>query len=174
MNQETLYYSIKTCALGLLLAAISDAGLCAILLDDDPQFLKAELKKRFPKALLVENNIRTKDTLENVVNLMNYPEKDTQLVLDERGTQFQKQVWKALRNIPLGTTVAYSDIARNIGRPEAVRAVGAACGANPLAIVTPCHRVLSKDGKLTGFRWGTQRKLQLLQMESNRKMEPKA
>lgn len=165
MAQETLYYSLQPCSLGLILVAVSKVGLCAILIDDSADALKLELRNRFPVAELIENDREAKPTLTQVVALIDNPHAPVKLVLDERGTPFQQQVWKALREIPLGVTVTYSDIAEKIGRPLAVRAVGAACGANPLAIVTPCHRVISKDGKLTGFRWGKHRKLQLLQNE---------
>ena len=87
------------------------------------------------------------------------------LPFDVRATSFQHRVWEALRAIPRGETRTYSQIAQTIGAPKAVRAVGAACGANPLAIVVPCHRAVAADGRLTGYRWGMERKRRLLEME---------
>jgi len=149
----------------MLLVALSKKGLCAILIDDEASYLQEELKKRFPEADLIKDEKITGETHAKVVDLIDHPQHHIPIRLDERGTLFQKQVWQALREIPVGKTTTYSAIAQQLGRPLAVRAVGAACGANPLAVLTPCHRVLSKDGKLTGFRWGKERKLKLLQNE---------
>ncbi len=100
-----------------------------------------------------------------VVAYVEAPHTDLDLPLDIRGTAFQHQVWAALREIPPGETVTYGDIARRIGKPAAVRAVGTACGANHIAVAIPCHRVLGSNGKLTGYRWGTARKRALLDRE---------
>ena len=112
-----------------------------------------------------------KDTLGKVVALVEAPGSVLELPLDIRGTAFQHRVWCALKDIPAGSTVTYSDIARRIGMPDAVRAVAGACAANPLAVAVPCHRVVRKDGSLSGYRWGLDRKRALLQREASRKGE---
>ena len=107
--------------------------------------------------------------MAKVVAYVEAPHKELELPLDMRGTAFQQQVWAALREIPPGETATYGEIARRIGKPAAVRAVGTACGANHIAVAIPCHRVVGSDGKLTGYRWGVQRKRALLDREKSKR-----
>ena len=140
--------------------------MCSILLGDDPAFLVRDLQDRFPKANLIGNEPGYEDVVAKVVGLIEKPGIGFDLPLDIRGTAFQRRVWKALQQIPPGSTVSYSDIANKIGMPKAVRAVAQACGANNLAVAIPCHRVVKNDGSLSGYRWGVERKRALLEREA--------
>lgn len=162
-------YAAAPCSLGIVMVAASARGVCSIMLGDDVSMLQGELQRRFAKARLVPGDRRFAALLAQVVALIEAPQTTTELPLDVRGTAFQHQVWMALRDIPAGTTVTYAELARRIGKPNAVRAVGAACGANPVAVAIPCHRVVGKDGKLTGYRWGTARKSALLERERGKR-----
>jgi AraC family transcriptional regulator, regulatory protein of adaptative response / methylated-DNA-[protein]-cysteine methyltransferase len=161
----TIRYALGKCSLGSILVASSDRGLCAISVDDDPDVLIRYLRDRFPKAELVDGSIDLKPLLARVVKFIETPSLGLDLPLDIHGTAFQQRVWQALQEIPLGTTVSYTDIAQRIGMPKAVRAVAGACAANSLAVVIPCHRVIRKDGDLSGFGWGVERKAELLRRE---------
>lgn len=158
-------YATAQCSLGKALVAASDKGVCAIFFGDDDKSLEHELRERFPRAELIGGDRDFEKLVAKVVAFVEAPRKDLSLPLDVRGTAFQHQVWAALREIPPGETATYSDIARRIGKPAAVRAVGTACGANPIAVAIPCHRVVGSDGKLTGYRWGVKRKRALLDRE---------
>jgi AraC family transcriptional regulator of adaptative response/methylated-DNA-[protein]-cysteine methyltransferase len=160
-------HATAPCSLGQILVAATDKGVCAIFFGDDPEALDQELRNRFPRAKLIAGAREFGKLVAKVVAYVEAPHKDLDLPLDIRGTAFQHQVWAALREIPPGKTVTYGDIARRIGKPAAVRAVGTACGANHIAVAIPCHRVLGSDGKLTGYRWGTARKRALLDREKS-------
>ena len=160
-------HATAPCSLGQILVAATDKGVCAIFFGDDPKALDQELRNRFPRAKLIAGDREFGKLVAKVVAYVEAPHKDLDLPLDIRGTAFQHQVWAALREIPPGETVTYGDIARRIGKPAAVRAVGTACGANHIAVAIPCHRVLGSDGKLTGYRWGTARKRALLDREKS-------
>ena len=160
-------HATAPCSLGQILVAATDKGVCAIFFGDDPKALDQELHNRFPRAKLIAGDREFGKLVAKVVAYVEAPHKDLDLPLDIRGTAFQHQVWAALREIPPGETVTYGDIARRIGKPAAVRAVGTACGANHIAVAIPCHRVLGSDGKLTGYRWGTARKRALLDREKS-------
>jgi AraC family transcriptional regulator of adaptative response/methylated-DNA-[protein]-cysteine methyltransferase len=159
-------FALGECGLGTILVAQSDRGICAIQLGDDPQILLQELQDRFPKAELIGADKDFEKTVAQVVGFIETPTRGLNLPLDIRGTAFQQQVWQALTEIPLGTTASYSEIAQRIGAPKAFRAVAMACGANRLAVVIPCHRVVRNDGNLSGYRWGVERKQILLDNES--------
>ncbi len=153
--------------LGLVLVATTERGLCAVLLGDSPEELVAELWRRFPAASISENrNLQPK--LATIFSVCNENTEAHMLPLDLRGTAFQARVWAALQTISPGETRTYAQIAQTIGQPKAVRAVAAACGANPIAVLVPCHRVIGSDGALTGYRWGTARKRALLDREQRR------
>lgn len=154
------------CALGALLVAASEKGLCHIALGDDPQALLEELQARFPKADLVGGDPVFEAWMATVVGFVESPGTGLSLPLDVRGTAFQQRVWQALREVPVGETVSYAEIARRIGAPKAVRAVAGACAANTLAVAIPCHRVVRNDGALSGYRWGVVRKQALLEREA--------
>jgi len=161
-----IFFAIGECSLGSILVAQSRKGLCSILLGDDPAFLVRDLQDRFPKAKLIGNEPGYDDLVAKVVVLIEEPGTGFDLPLDIRGTAFQRRVWKALQQIPPGSRVTYSDIANNIGLPNAVRAVAQACGANKLAVAIPCHRIVKNDGSLSGYRWGVERKRALLEREA--------
>jgi AraC family transcriptional regulator of adaptative response/methylated-DNA-[protein]-cysteine methyltransferase len=163
---ECIHFAVGECSLGSVLVAATDKGVCAIMLGDDPDGLVRHLQDRFPKAGLVGGNTGFEHLVANVVALVEAPARAVNLPLDVRGTAFQQRVWQALRKIPVGSTASYADIARRIGMPKAVRAVAQACGANPIAIAIPCHRVVRRDGGLSGYRWGVERKRALLEREA--------
>jgi len=122
----------------------------------------ATLQDQFPRARLIEGDSGFEKLVAQVVGLVEAPQRGFKLPLDLQGTAFQERVWHALRKIPVGTTVSYAEIAKRIGVPKAVRAVAQACGANHLAVAIPCHRVVRRDGDLSGYRWGVERKRELL------------
>jgi len=161
-----IYFAIGQCSLGSILAAQSNKGVCSILIGDDPDVLIHDLEKQFPKANLIGNEPGYEQLVAKVVALVEQPGHGFDLPLDIRGTAFQQRVWKALRQIPPGSTASYTDIAAKIGMPRAVRAVAQACGANELAVAIPCHRVVRNDGSLSGYRWGVERKRALLEREA--------
>lgn len=158
-------FAIGQCSLGAILVAQSQRGICAILLDDDPEFLLRDLQQRFPKAELIGGDAAFEQLVAQVVGLVEAPALGLQLPLDVRGTAFQERVWQALREIPPGSTLSYAELAERIGAPRAVRAVAGACAANALAVAIPCHRVVRSDGGLSGYRWGIERKRALLLRE---------
>lgn len=158
-------FAIGECSLGAILVARSGRGVCAISLGDDPERLARELQDRFPRARLVGGDADFERLVAQVVGLVEVPGQGADLPLDVRGTAFQQRVWQALRAIPPGTTASYAEIAERIGAPAATRAVAQACGANPLAVAIPCHRVVRRDGSLSGYRWGVERKRSLLARE---------
>jgi AraC family transcriptional regulator of adaptative response/methylated-DNA-[protein]-cysteine methyltransferase len=158
-------FAVGQCSLGAILVAATDKGVCSILLGDEPEALVHDLQDRFPKAELLGGDARFEQWVAQVVGLVEAPQVGLDLPLDVRGTAFQQRVWQALREIPPGHTASYADIAQRIGEPHSVRAVAQACGANPLAVAIPCHRVVRRDGGLSGYRWGVERKRALLQRE---------
>lgn len=159
-------FAIGQCSLGAILVAMSDKGICAILLGDDAEALLRELQDRFPSARLIGGDGDFEQKVALVVGLVESPGRELDLPLDIRGTVFQQKVWQALRQIPAGATISYAELARRIGQPRAVRAVAGACAANALAVAIPCHRVVRSDGGLSGYRWGIARKRQLLAREA--------
>jgi len=161
-------FAIGECSLGSILVARSERGICAISLGDDPDALARDLQDRFPQALLIGDDPQFAALVARVVGLVEAPGVGLDLPLDVRGTAFQRRVWEALREIPAGSTASYAQIAEKIGAPKSVRAVAQACGANAIAIAIPCHRVVRQDGHLSGYRWGVQRKRELLAREAGR------
>lgn len=159
-------FAVGQCSLGAILVALSDRGVCAITLGDDPEELVRALQDRFPKANLIGGDTEFERLIARVVAFVEAPQIGLDLPLDMRGTAFQERVWQALRQIPAGRTVSYGEIARRIGTPKAVRAVAQACGANEIAVAVPCHRVVRNDGALAGYRWGVERKRALLDREA--------
>ena len=159
-------FAVGEASLGAVLVAATNKGVCAILLGDDPQALVRDLQDRFPRAEFKGGDAEFERTVAEVVGLVEAPGQRLDLPLDIRGTAFQQRVWAALSAIPSGKTATYAEIARAIGQPKAVRAVAQACGANPLAIAIPCHRVVRSDGDLSGYRWGVERKRKLIDREA--------
>ncbi|TPK11869.1 bifunctional DNA-binding transcriptional regulator/O6-methylguanine-DNA methyltransferase Ada [Mesorhizobium sp. B2-5-7] len=163
---EEIRFAVGETSLGTILVASSRKGVASILLGQDPDALVRDLQDRFPKARLVGGDSDYEALVARVVGLVEAPALGLDLPLDVRGTAFQQRVWQALRDIPAGRTVSYAEIAGRIGAPNATRAVAAACAANALAVAIPCHRVIRKDGVLSGYAWGAERKRALLDREA--------
>jgi AraC family transcriptional regulator, regulatory protein of adaptative response / methylated-DNA-[protein]-cysteine methyltransferase len=159
-------FAVGQASLGAVLVAATSKGVCAIMLGDDAHALVRDLQDRFPRAEFEGGDAEFERTVAQAVGLVEAPGQRLDLPLDIRGTAFQQRVWAALRAIPPGKTATYKEIARAIGQPAAVRAVAQACGANPLAVAIPCHRVVRTDGDLSGYRWGVERKRKLLDREA--------
>jgi len=166
-DRETIRFAVAQCSLGAVLVAATDIGVCAIFLGDDPAPLVDDLQRRFVRAEIVGADASFEHHVSAVVGLIDRGER-FDVPLDIRGTAFQRQVWEALRAVPAGSTISYAELAARIGRPSATRAVANACGANPLAVAVPCHRIVRVDGGLGGYRWGVDRKRELLDREQQR------
>jgi AraC family transcriptional regulator, regulatory protein of adaptative response / methylated-DNA-[protein]-cysteine methyltransferase len=162
---ETIRYTTRQSSLGPTIIATSRKGVCALLIDDDEEALQQELRRRFPKAQLAPADADCHRLADMVLTRIDAPAAPIDFPVDARGSAFQQRVWAALRKIPPGRTASYADIARAIDAPTAMRAVAGACAANPVAIAIPCHRVLRSDGALSGYRWGVDRKRELLARE---------
>ncbi len=158
-------WTAAPCALGLLLVAATERGICFVAFGDSEDALLAELRAEFPHAGIVPDiGILEAWTAEVLRRVEGEPPRET-LPLDVRATAFQQRVWRALTEIPQGETRTYSEIARSLGKPSAQRAVGRACATNPVSIVIPCHRAKRSDGGLAGYRWGVERKEALIAAE---------
>lgn len=165
---QTIRFALGQCSLGSILVASSSRGLCDIALGDQPDQLLRQLQDRFPQARLVGDDEAFANQVACLVGFLEAPTSEAapQLPLDIQGTAFQKRVWEALQAIPVGQTVSYTELARRLGLPQAAaRAVAGACAANRLALAIPCHRVVRQDGSLSGYRWGVERKGELLRRE---------
>jgi len=163
-------FAVAQCSLGAILVARSQRGICAIGLDDDPDILTRTLQDQFPKAELIGGDADFEQWVAQVVGFVETPAIGLNLPLDVRGTVFQQRVWQALREIPPGARASYTEIAARIGAPKAVRAVAQACAANHIALAIPCHRVVRRDGEFSGYRWGVERKRELLRREQAQEM----
>jgi AraC family transcriptional regulator, regulatory protein of adaptative response / methylated-DNA-[protein]-cysteine methyltransferase len=159
-------YAIGNSSLGSVLVAEGEGGICAILMGDDADAVVSELRQRFPRVKLRAADRGFDDLVARVVEVVEGRATGGELPLDPRGTAFQRRVWPALQRIPRGATASYADVAARIGLPAAARAVAQACAANPLAVAIPCHRVVRRDGGLSGYRWGEARKRTLLAREA--------
>ena len=159
--ESGIRYTIARSSLGFVAIARTPRGLAAAFIGDDERELDRHMKTRFPGAAPMAPD----ELVDRVLRSLDETTDDPEIPVDPAGTDFQKSVWRALREIPSGSTVTYSELAARIGRPESVRAVAAACGANPIAVIVPCHRVIGKDGSLTGYAWGIERKRMLLERE---------
>ncbi|MEE9321176.1 MAG: bifunctional DNA-binding transcriptional regulator/O6-methylguanine-DNA methyltransferase Ada [Granulosicoccus sp.] len=161
----SIHYAFAMTSLGKIIVAATTRGICVVRFGESDRQLLAGLKELYPKAQLALDKQGLKASLAQVVTLIESPASEHRLPLDIRGTVFQEKVWAALRKIPAGSTASYSEVARSIGKPTAMRAVAQACGANPVAVLIPCHRVVRADGGLSGYRWGVERKAALLKGE---------
>jgi AraC family transcriptional regulator of adaptative response/methylated-DNA-[protein]-cysteine methyltransferase len=164
---QRIAYSTFATALGTVLVAATEKGLCSVKIGDDAAALHASLAQEFSEADLKQaalDHVR-----DQIVAFLQGEAGLAKVPLDIRGTVFQRKVWDALSRIPRGETRTYSQIAQAIGAPDAVRAVGSACGANPVALVVPCHRAVRTDGGLGGYAWGMARKKKLLELEKPRR-----
>lgn len=165
-------YAVASSALGKVIVAATDQGVCSVRLGDDAAALVAELRQDFPRATIVADGDAGSaavldETVALVLALAEGRRSTAEIPLDVRGTTFQTEVWNALRSIESGSVATYAEIAERIGRPTSHRAVANACGANPVALVVPCHRVVRSDGRAGGYRWGTDRKEALLAAEQS-------
>ena len=165
---EEIRFALGQTSLGAILVASSKRGVASILLGNDPDALLRELQDRFPKAKLIGADRDYEALVARVVGFIEAPQIGLNLPLDVRGTAFQRRVWLALQEIPVGQTASYAEIAQRIGSPKAMRAVAGACAANNLAVAIPCHRVVRNDGALSGYAWGIERKKALLDREGAR------
>ncbi|MEQ5815746.1 methylated-DNA--[protein]-cysteine S-methyltransferase [Marinobacter sp. NFXS11] len=172
---ETITYACRQTALGLLMMAATDQGVCFAEFGDDEAALQEQLQREFPKARLVPSEAKASPDLDAWIAALdehlsqNTPRPD--VPLDIRGTAFQTRVWKLLLSVREGEVVSYTELAKRLGEPRAVRAVASACGRNRIAVLIPCHRVLRSDGSLGGYRWGLDRKQQLLEKERSASAE---
>lgn len=166
-RREAIRFAFGQTTLGAILVASSTTGIAAILIGDDREVLTRELQDRFPNARLTGADRDHELLVAPIRGLVDTPGHTLTLPLDVRGTAFQRRVWQALQDIPVGKTVTYAEVARGIGAPKAVRAVAGACAANNIALAIPCHRVVRADGSLSGYAWGVERKRRLLEREAH-------
>jgi len=163
---QTIGYVIRPCVFGMMLLAATKKGVCSIQLGENSTELSARLKADFPDAALAKDDPVIEGWVDAAIALIAGEQSQNQaLPLDIQGTAFQQQVWAALQKIPMGTQISYTELAAQIERPKAVRAVASACARNPVAVAIPCHRVIGKNGALSGYRWGIERKRALLARE---------
>lgn len=162
----TIRYAVVVSPLGRLLVAATDRGICQVKLGDSGPPLERELRAEYPEAMLVTDNRALVKWTAAILRHLEGKEPHLDLPTDVRATAFQQKVWASLKKIPYGQTRSYSEIARLVGNPRATRAVARACATNPVAIVVPCHRVVSKNGTEGGYRWGVERKHKLLATEA--------
>ncbi|MBS3803617.1 MAG: methylated-DNA--[protein]-cysteine S-methyltransferase [Oleiphilaceae bacterium] len=169
VKTEILHFARGSCSIGKVLTAVSARGVVLVMMADDAESLTRDLPGFFPGAEMVQDSRRNSGyVLGLVIDLIEGQGEGAalDLPLDLRGTDFQKRVWRELQKVPAGETVSYADMAGRIGAPRAFRAVAGACGANRLAVIVPCHRVVASNGKLSGYRWGVERKQWLLSREA--------
>ena len=158
---NAISYAFGDSSLGSFVAAATDRGLIFVSFDAD----LSDLEMRYPEATLIEDPAALSETIASLVALIDRPENDAAFTLELQGSEFECRVWKVLREIPVGSTASYGEIAARLGVPRQAREVGEACAANRLAVVVPCHRVVKKDGGISGYRWGVWRKRALLERE---------
>lgn len=158
-------YATTSCDIGSIFVAMTKVGICAVKLGDRPEALMENFASEFKPASITQDHLALKPWIKKVIQLTKGINCKQKFPLDIQGTVFQQQVWQALQAIPYGETRTYQEIAQHINKPNATRAIGSACGANPVALIIPCHRVIRSDGKLGGYRWGIERKQQLIAQE---------
>jgi O-6-methylguanine DNA methyltransferase len=165
-HPRTITATIAPCMLGYLLIAATERGVCAVALGDNPDMLQDDLERRFGTAIVRHAGHASDNWTDVIYGYLNGFQKRLDLPLDVTATPFQRLVWEALRTIPYGVTQTYQEVAQQLGRPYAVRAVARACASNPVALIVPCHQVVRADGSLGGYRWGIERKRALLAHEA--------
>jgi AraC family transcriptional regulator of adaptative response/methylated-DNA-[protein]-cysteine methyltransferase len=166
---EQIAFAVVETPLGSMAVAATERGVCALRFGADDALIK-EMAAEFADAKLVEDPAAVAPYVEAIMEYLAGRQEAFTMPSDVHATAFQRQVWQALRQIPYGETRTYSEVARMIGRPDAVRAVARACATNPLSIIVPCHRVVRADGEPSGYRWGTHRKQALLQREGGARL----
>ncbi len=169
---ETIFYTLVQSPLGYVLVAMTRNGVCRVMVGDESAIIETQFRDEVHAATLIKDDAAIVEVAQAVIGAASGNAFATTLPLDLRGTAFQRRVWKELTRIPRGETITYGELARRIGSPGAVRAAGTACGANPAALVVPCHRVKRGDGTLGGYRWGVERKERLLALEANSQQSP--
>jgi AraC family transcriptional regulator of adaptative response/methylated-DNA-[protein]-cysteine methyltransferase len=160
-----IHFIVVRSPLGQLLVAATERGVCSIKLGDTVSELEADLRREYPKATIDRDLGRLSPAVTSLLEFLSGQQPPAGLPLDVQGTAFERRVWRYLQQIPIGRTRTYGEVARAIGRPGAARAVGRACGANPAALVIPCHRVVQANGAVGGYHWGRSRKERLLAIE---------
>ncbi|HTL19502.1 MAG TPA: methylated-DNA--[protein]-cysteine S-methyltransferase [Steroidobacteraceae bacterium] len=163
--KETIHYAWGRSSLGEFVAASSARGLVALEFAERTRSPASTLTSRYPNTELIEDPARLEEIVEKAVGLIEHPAVGTSIPLDMRGSEFEREVWSALQEIPSGRTVSYLELACRLGSPSLAQKIGEACAANKIAVVIPCHRVLRKNGQLSGYRWGVWRKRTLLERE---------
>lgn len=165
---DIIMLAIGECSLGSFLIAQTKKGICNVSLSDSPEELIENIQKQFPKAFFITSDNIFEENIKKIISIIENPKQQIilNLPLDMQGTIFQKKVWNILKNIPIGKTVSYMDIAQMMGLPKSARAVAKACASNNIAILIPCHRVIRKDGEISGYRWGIERKKEILKREN--------
>jgi AraC family transcriptional regulator of adaptative response/methylated-DNA-[protein]-cysteine methyltransferase len=164
---ERIAYTSLLTPLGVILAASTSRGVCAVRIGNDEAALVKELSQEFPRAMIERDDEGLFEVAQVLAGAVHGGSAATALPTDLVGTAFQMRVWEVLRDVPAGTTLSYSQVAQRLGTPRAARAVGSACAANPAALVIPCHRVVRSDGSLGGYRWGLDVKSALLDVEAS-------
>jgi AraC family transcriptional regulator, regulatory protein of adaptative response / methylated-DNA-[protein]-cysteine methyltransferase len=162
---QTIRYTVVASPLGRLLLASTDRGVCRVGMGESDRFLADDLRSEFPAAEIHRDDAALRSWANSLVKHLNGWQPRVDLPLDIRATAFQKRVWETLQKIPLGSTRSYAEVAREVGKPRAARAVARACATNPVALLIPCHRVVRGDGSLGGYHWGIKRKETLLKLE---------
>jgi AraC family transcriptional regulator of adaptative response/methylated-DNA-[protein]-cysteine methyltransferase len=162
---EVIRTAFADCPFGRLLVGATDKGVCFIGFAEPDEALLGDLRQRFPRASIVADDVALTVAVGAVLDFLEEPKQSLDLPLDLRGTAFQQRVWRTLCHIPPGETRTYGELAAMIGDPRAARAVARSCARNPVSLAVPCHRVIGKDGNLTGYRWGVPRKRALLEKE---------
>lgn len=166
INESQIQYITGDTSLGKVLVADDLGGVCAILLGDTEEQVRIELQRSFPGRLLLSHKTDDlKELLDKTIMKLECPRLEWDYQLHMIGTPFQVRVWQEIQKIPPGFTRSYSEIAIAMNSPKSVRAVANACGANRLAVMVPCHRVSRLNGNLGGYRWGTRRKHQIIELE---------
>lgn len=163
----TIAFTTAPSPLGQILVAATEAGICSVGLGENADALEAGLREDFPLAEIVREDETLGRLTDEVLARLQGKAPDRNLPLDIQATAFQRQVWEALMAIPAGETRTYGELAAEIGKPGAARAVGRACGSNRVALIIPCHRAVGANGSLTGYRWGVERKRRLLAAEAD-------
>jgi AraC family transcriptional regulator of adaptative response/methylated-DNA-[protein]-cysteine methyltransferase len=162
---NTVWFYTKETEFGTVLLARHQQGVCTLIMEDNVERVTAELAARYPNTQLISGDLVCQQYLSTTLTGLQSDTTQSTIPLAIQGTSFQRDVWAAIQAIPRGETITYTELANKVGRASAVRAVANACGANRIAILIPCHRVVGKTGKLGGFRWGVARKQHLLTLE---------
>lgn len=165
----SITYTVADCDLGKMLVAKTERGICSVTFGDSEETLVGELEKEFAAAHIDQDTRGLNEAVTAILRLLDGKEKRFTLPLDVQATAFQLQVWEALKKIPYGETRSYKQVAESLDRPSAVRAVARACATNPVALITPCHRVVRENGDISGYRWGIERKKEILKREASKK-----